>query len=313
MPTVMLALFREVRDAFTGYATMLQARVPAPAPHGPSSLPGDSYDVPADPVAGGPPLVERLSLIIATADYAAETLPALAETVRKVADPSARDSIELDGVADTFLTLQAGALKSLAGVEACLLDRPLRALIATQWERLTEVGDSSPYVADVARILRATVPLARAKLNEAAFRNFCDKFAKAFIGRYQAAIFKCARIGEVGAQQLLLDAQGMRSLLLAAPTMRGPADRAGTLGGGGGGGGEEEEDIRAAITGGGEWLCVGVWLWACALLWPVCVVVAVCGCVRVCWRVPCGGVRAVTAAGRRRTCAAVAACCCGCS
>jgi uncharacterized membrane protein YgcG len=130
-----------------------------------------------------------------------------------------------------------------------LLDRPLRALIATAWERLAEVGDSSPYVADVARILRATMPLLRARLADAAFRNLCDKFAKAFIARYQAAIFKCARIGEFGAQQMLLDAQGMRSILLAAPTMRGPAGDGAGAGAGAGAHADDDDDIRSAISG----------------------------------------------------------------
>jgi hypothetical protein len=247
---VQVALFREIRDAFAFYCAALTARVAVPLPPAAGALPGDNYETPADPLAGGPPLVEKLALIISTADYCAETLPALADNIRKVVDAGARDMVELDGVADAFLTLQAAALKALGGVTACLLDRPLRALIATAWERLAEVGDSSPYVADVARILRATMPLLRARLADAAFRNVCDKFAKAFISRYQAAIFKCPRIGEFGAQQLLLDAQGMRAILLAAPTMRAAGGGgAGGSGGDGGAGGDEDDEIRTSPSG----------------------------------------------------------------
>jgi hypothetical protein len=126
-----------------------------------------------------------------------------------------------------------------AGVVACLLDPPLNALSKYSWEKVTEVGDQSPYVADVARILRLVMPRIKNKLNEAPFRNFCDKFARAFISRFQSSIFRCKKIGEMGAQQLLLDAQGLRSILLAAPTNRGAADRASS-------GVDDDDDFRPA-------------------------------------------------------------------
>lgn len=46
------------------------------------------------------------------------------------------------------------------------------------------------------------------------------QFVRAFISRYQAAIFRCPRIGQVGANQLLLDSQTLRSVLLKAPAVR---------------------------------------------------------------------------------------------
>lgn len=67
------------------------------------------------------------------------------------------------------------ALKALSGITACLLDRGLKALVAWPWDKLTAVGDASPYVSGVAGILRVTVPLVRAKMSEAASRLFCDK------------------------------------------------------------------------------------------------------------------------------------------
>ena len=103
---------------------------------------------------------------------------------------------------------------------AASLDTPLGKLSATAWSSVSEVGDQSAYVGDSVRLLRAFVPKVRSRLSEASFRNFCDKFGRALMPRYQSAIFRCKRIGETGAQQLLLDAQAMRALLLAAPVLR---------------------------------------------------------------------------------------------
>ena len=132
-----------------------------------------------------------------------------------------------------------------------MLDPALSRLSKHPWAGVTEVGDQSAYVADMARALRIVMPRVRTRLGDAPFRNFADKFARAFMARYQSAIFRCKRIGDMGAQQMLLDAQAIRALLLAAPGMRGPSETAGASSGssGGGAGGEDEDlDGLAAVT-----------------------------------------------------------------
>ena len=101
-----------------------------------------------------------------------------------------------------------------------MLDPALSKLSKHPWSTVTEVGDQSAYVADMGNALRSIIPRVRARSGEAAFRNFCDKFGRAFMSRYQSAIFRCKRVGETGAQQLLLDAQAIRTLLLTAPSAK---------------------------------------------------------------------------------------------
>jgi hypothetical protein len=131
----------------------------------------------------------------------------------------------MDAVQEAFYSLTAAALKSLSGVTACVLDGALNRLSKTAWTQLADVGDQSPYVSDIARGLRLTFPVAHKRLDEGLFRSFCDKFVRAFVVRYQASIYRAKRIGEVGAQQLLLDAQGIKELLLAAPVLRPASDK----------------------------------------------------------------------------------------
>ena len=50
--------------------------------------------------------------------------------------------------------------------------------------------------------------------------SFLSQFARAFFARYQSSIFRCKKISELGAQQLLLDAQAIRSGLLNAPIFK---------------------------------------------------------------------------------------------
>lgn len=106
-----------------------------------------------------------------------------------------------------------------------LQDQPLSKLSKTDWSRLSEVGDHSSYTADMSRSIKPLFPIARKRLEDAPFRQFCDKFVRAFLVRYQASIYRCKKVGETGAQQLLLDAQAIRSMLLLAPACRPASDK----------------------------------------------------------------------------------------
>lgn len=133
-----------------------------------------------------------------------------------------------------------------------LMDPALLKLSSAKWAAVAEVGDQSAYVSDVGRALRLSLPKIRGRLDESSFRNVCDKFARAFMPRYQSAIFRCKRVGEPGAQQLLLDAQAMRSLLLNAPGQKAFAAAA-VAGGdeedgdGGAGGAAGEDPLNAQL------------------------------------------------------------------
>jgi hypothetical protein len=92
------------------------------------------------------------------------------------------------------------------------------------WWAVSAVGDQSAYVQSIAGTLSAIMVLARRRLRPAVFRQFCDRFAHAFIPRYMTSVYRAGRIGTTGAQQLLLDAQGIRTGLLDTPSTRTPRE-----------------------------------------------------------------------------------------
>jgi hypothetical protein len=49
----------------------------------------------------------------------------------------------------------------------------------------------------------------------------CGQLARAFMPRYMQALYACKRIGELGAQQMLLDTVAIREAFLAVPSMVG--------------------------------------------------------------------------------------------
>lgn len=159
------------------------------------------------------------------AEYCAETVPKFVESVQKVLDAQYKDHVGMDNVQEAFYSLTAAALNRLSGLVACMLDTGFTRLMKAEWTKLADVGDQSPYVADIARGLKLSFPVAKKRLDDGLYRNFCTKFAAVFTPRYLDAIFKSEKIGETGAQQLLLDAQEIKKLLLSAPLMRPASDK----------------------------------------------------------------------------------------
>merc|ERR1712194_862416 len=90
----------------------------------------------------------------------------------------------------------------------------------TSWERFSqEVGDHSPYVSDIADKLSKQFEPVASHLSKIHYRFFCDKFVQAFVGRFIREIYKCGKISEQGAQQLLLDTALIKATLLEAPVV----------------------------------------------------------------------------------------------
>lgn len=81
-----------------------------------------------------------------------------------------------------------------------------------------QVGDQSDFVNSFSKTLSELGPKIGAALNENHFRFFCDKLANSLAPRFFEAIFRCRKIGEAGSQQLLLDTQAIKGLLLEFPT-----------------------------------------------------------------------------------------------
>ncbi|CAE7315127.1 VPS53 [Symbiodinium sp. KB8] len=238
-------LYIQFKEALGGYARALESGVPEPVvakaasalsfgASTPAALPGDTYSIGQG--TEGIHALKRLASVINTAEYVGETLPGLEESLRGKVDEAFSEAVSFSDTQDLFFGVAAKATKVLGEALACALDPALLALQGGNWWTLADVGDLSAYVSTVDATLRKLMPPVRQVLRNCpgAFRSFCDKFARAFTARYMGALFNCKRIGEMGAQQLLLDAQGIKSVLLDAPALVGEGDDGDSSGVGGG-------------------------------------------------------------------------------
>ena len=156
----------------------------------------------------------RACLLVETSDYVVDTLPGLADAVRGFVDEETGGGVNFEDVEEAFADLKARAATLLVlGIET-RLDGALVALHAVAWDQYADIGDESPFVGEVASVLRAALPALSAVLNEANFEYIVDKLLSSFCTRWRWAVGRCRRVSEAGLQQLLLDSQVVRSHLL---------------------------------------------------------------------------------------------------
>ena len=163
--------------------------------------------------------VVKLCLIVNTAEWCQETVGPLGESMRRALNSDAlkqQVTRDVDATEEAFASLAGDASAFLvSGAEA--RTELARKITATRWDVLETVGDQSAHVDACASALTSAAVTARRVLRKNTFVFFCEKLAAAVAVSTYAAILKSRRVGEFGAQQLLLDVQSVKTLLLELP------------------------------------------------------------------------------------------------
>ncbi|KAI4965794.1 hypothetical protein ZWY2020_048177 [Hordeum vulgare] len=143
----------------------------------------------------------------------------LAESVAKMISSQFSDKVDMSDVQDEFSAVITKALMTLVhGVET-KFDAEMVAMTRVPWSTLESVGDQSEYVNGISSILSSTVPALGSLLSPTYFQYFLDKLAASLGPRFYLNIYKCKHISETGAQQMLLDTQAVKTILLDIPAL----------------------------------------------------------------------------------------------
>ncbi|KAG0554133.1 hypothetical protein KC19_12G065500 [Ceratodon purpureus] len=159
--------------------------------------------------------------IVNTAEYCHETAANMGENIAKLIDSRFSESIDMSEEQDEFSGVITKALTTLVlGLET-RFENELANMARLPWATLEGVGDQSDYVNGMSAILSSSVPVIAGLLSPLYFQYFMDKLAASFAPRFHNNIFKCKRISETGAQQMLLDTHAVKTLLLEVPSLGG--------------------------------------------------------------------------------------------
>jgi len=166
--------------------------------------------------------VQAVCCVIGTAEYSEETLPQLRDSLQRVIDPTLVERISFSAEEELLTGVVSRAMQVLVQSVSCSLDEAFAKMTDPpgKWAQYSQdVGDQSAYVSDISeRLSRKFEPIAQ-YLSKLHYRFFCNKFVQAFVTRFISEIYKCKKISEQGAQQLLLDTSLIKTSLLEAPVV----------------------------------------------------------------------------------------------
>ena len=123
------------------------------------------------------------------------------------------------GAEDDFAGVTTAALATLVeGVEH--RTELIPGVKATNWAALEAVGDQSAHVNACEAALRLAAPTIRASTEATFHAYFCEKLAGTLAPKlYRAALDRRQKFSDAGAQQFLLDAHAVRTMLVDLPSM----------------------------------------------------------------------------------------------
>ncbi|KAL3139007.1 hypothetical protein ABBQ32_005811 [Trebouxia sp. C0010 RCD-2024] len=156
--------------------------------------------------------------IVSTAEYCNEIVGSLGRSVAKMLDPPFGEQVDVSEEEDQFQAVTTACLNVLILAVETRLDVALQQMTRMPWATLETVGDQSEFVNVFSKVVGQVGPRIGAALTTNYFRFFCDKLANSFTPRFYEYIFRCRKIGEAGSQQLLLDTQAIKALLLELPS-----------------------------------------------------------------------------------------------
>lgn len=157
--------------------------------------------------------------IVNTSEYCHQTSGELAENVSKLIDSVYADKVDMSDVQDEFSAVITKALLTLVHGLETKFDAEMIAMTRVPWATLESVGDQSEYVNGINLILSSSIPVFGTLLSPTYFQFFLDKLAASLGPRFYLNIYKCKHISETGAQQMLLDTQAVKTLLLDIPAL----------------------------------------------------------------------------------------------
>ena len=215
-PTL-LSLYRAFQRVLRAYAAKLAARLPKTSgglTTGKASNGATDWHIKLEKAEE--PVVCR---IVNTCEYCYETVEALADNVTNSIQKDLAEEVSAEDEQDAFSGVTSDCLSVLVlGVET-RLDEALRTMMKKPWDKTESVGDQSDYVNAVTTVLKEAGRSLGSDLSDIHYQFFCEKVASSFMGRYSDAILRCRRVSEMAAQQILLDTQAIRAVLLDLPVV----------------------------------------------------------------------------------------------
>lgn len=158
--------------------------------------------------------------VVSTATHCTDTIPQLENIIQQDIDRAFAEHVDMDVESENFYDVISLGITVLVSSTIAQLEPMLSAMMGeVNWENFDTVGDQSVYISKMAAVLKRDIPITRQGLGSTYFPGFCDRLASSFLPRFEENIWTCKSVGEMAAQQLLLDTSAAKELMLSIPKL----------------------------------------------------------------------------------------------
>ena len=148
---------------------------------------------------------------LVTVEYRLDTTIQLEEKMKQKVEAGLAYQINFGGELDMFHSVTGNCVGLLMQELECACGQGPGSMVRVSWSAVEQVGEQSLYVSQLVWAMRSMLPRLRDYLQTSIkyFTQFCIKFISNFIPKF---ISKYKPVGTVGAEQLLLDTQSLKTV-----------------------------------------------------------------------------------------------------
>lgn len=151
---------------------------------------------------------------VITAERCASLIPQIQSEISGKLQSQYAPDVEMRAQSELFEDVTFHGVNILVGSLLGKANDSLVYMVATPWSKITVVGDCSPYIRMLHNMLNTVLPRLRKVLSWKCFDALCYRFASDLLDYFLALIMGLKKISVVGAEQLLLDTNELKPLIM---------------------------------------------------------------------------------------------------
>ncbi|KNC48037.1 vacuolar protein sorting-associated protein 53 [Thecamonas trahens ATCC 50062] len=207
-------LYKTFRKYLVRYTELLVEQLPK------GKVIGEARSYDGIKVRLSPTLVINITNIIHTAVYVQQQIEALQETLARKIARVFSDHIDFGAETREYTALIGKAVLVLViGTLTVVRSQALEPMTKLGWGAWTGMTENPPHLVALGAALADDVPQFRDLLPDVYFRRYCDKLVVLLVQAFRDTVLLLGRIADEGSDQLLLDSQTLRALLLELPNL----------------------------------------------------------------------------------------------
>ncbi|KAG6861932.1 hypothetical protein C0995_009882 [Termitomyces sp. Mi166 len=156
--------------------------------------------------------------LINTADYCLSTASELEDKMREKINEEFKERVSFHAERDMFVSVVSAAIVIQLRELETACDAAFATMARTTWTATNQVSGQSKYAGDLVSAAEQVIETVKPLVEQKKYlRNLFDKASSLILAKFTNAIVKSRPLKEIGAEQLLIDLQQVKSYLARMP------------------------------------------------------------------------------------------------